>query len=80
MVISLRNLPEHIERKIVEKSAKENISLNKAVIALLEGDQVSKRKPKNDVSRYLRTISDEEWAELEPVFASMRVVDPIDWE
>jgi hypothetical protein len=79
MTISLRNLPEEVEKAILETSRREGISLNKATLRLL---QASLRKPaiNSDFEDFIGTWSDAEADAFNAALAEMRKVDPIDWE
>jgi hypothetical protein len=79
MTISLRNLPEEVEKAILETSRREGISLNKATLRLL---QASLRKPaiNTDFDEFFGTWSSEQADEFDAALAEMRRVDPIDWE
>ena len=71
MTISLRNLPEEVEKAILETSRREGISLNKATLRLL---QSSLRKPaiNTDFDDFIGTWSDAEADAFNAVLAEMR--------
>ena len=79
MTISLRNLPEEVEKAILETSRREGISLNKATLRLLEAS-LHKPKINHDFDEFFGTWSKEEADEFDAALAEMRKVDPIDWE
>lgn len=79
VTISLRNLPAELERAILEKSRRDGLSLNKAVIQLLE--QVIEPARKNtDFDEFAGRWTPETATEFEKALADMRRVDPADWE
>jgi hypothetical protein len=79
MTISLRNLPEEVEKAILETSRREGISLNKATLRLL---QASLRKParNSDFEEFFGAWSPAQADEFDSALAAMRQVDPADWE
>jgi hypothetical protein len=79
MTISLRNLPQEIEKAILETSHREGISLNKATLRLLEA-QLRKPARNPDFEEFCGTWSSEEADAFDAALAEMRQVDPADWE
>jgi hypothetical protein len=79
MTISLRNLPEEIEKAILETSHREGISLNKATLRLLE-TQLRKPARNSDFEEFFGTWSSAEADAFDASLAGMRQVDPADWE
>ena len=79
MTISLRNLPEEIEKAILETSRREGISLNKATLRLLE-TQLRKPAPNSDFEEFFGTWSSAEADAFDAALGGMRQVDPADWE
>jgi hypothetical protein len=79
MTISLRNLPEEVEKAIVETSRREGISLNKATIRLLEA-QLRKPAKNSDFDEFCGSWSSAEADAFDAALAEMRQVDPADWE
>jgi hypothetical protein len=79
MTISLRNLPVELERAILEKSRRDGLSLNKAVIRLLE-QAVEPVRRNTDFDEFAGRWPAEAAAEFEKTLAEMRRVDPKDWE
>jgi hypothetical protein len=79
MTISLRNLPEEVEKAILETSRREGISLNKATLRLL---QASLRKParNSDFEEFFGTWPAVEAKAFDAALAEMRRVDSVDWE
>jgi hypothetical protein len=79
MTISLRNLPEEVEKAIRETSRREGISLNKATLRLLEA-QLRKPARNSDFDEFFGTWSHAEADAFDAALAEMRQVDPADWE
>jgi hypothetical protein len=79
MTISLRNLPVALERAILEKSRRDGLSLNKAVIQLLE-QAIEPARKNTDFDEFAGSWPAETAAEFEKTLADMRRVDPADWE
>jgi hypothetical protein len=75
MTISLRNLPEEVERAILETSRREGISLNKATLRLLEG-RLRKPARNSDFEEFSGTWSSVEADAFDAAIAGMRQVDP----
>jgi len=76
MTITLRNLPEEVEKAILETSKREGISLNKATLRLL---QASLRKPaarNTDFDESFGTWTTEEADAFDAALAEIRQVDP----
>ena len=79
MTISLRNLPEEVERAIRETSRREGLSLNKATLRLLQAS-LSKPARNSDFEEFFGKWSDAEADAFNAALAEMRKVDPTDWE
>jgi len=79
MTISLRNLPQEVEKAILETSHREGISLNKATIRLLEA-QLRKPARNSDFEEFRGAWSSAEADAFDGALAEMRQVDPADWE
>jgi hypothetical protein len=85
-VITLRNLPPEVARKIRQRADKEGISLNRAVIETLEeGLGVPGKKKKGprihrDLDFLIGTWSKEEAAEFNRALADQRRIDPEIWK
>ena len=81
--ITLRNIPSTTARRIVEKATTDGISLNKAVLRLLEDSSVhsqpTKRK-RTDFSKFGGTWDEEEADAFDRYLAEERRIDPSDWE
>ena len=79
MTISLRNLPDEVEKAILETSRREGISLNKATLGLL---QASVRKPtaNSDFEEFFGRWSTADADAFDATLGGMRQIDPADWE
>jgi len=79
MTISLRNLPEEVEKAILETSRREGISLNKATLRLLEAS-LRKRTTYSDFEEFFGKWSSAEADAFDATLTGMRQIDPADWE
>ncbi|HEY2806940.1 MAG TPA: hypothetical protein VGI92_13865 [Gemmatimonadales bacterium] len=80
--ITLRNLPEPVARAVREHATRYHVSLNKAVIQLLEGalrPGARKRPIRDDLSRLAGSLSPEAGRAMERRLAELRKIDPADW-
>ncbi|MBI4541784.1 MAG: hypothetical protein HY705_02005 [Gemmatimonadetes bacterium] len=81
--ITLRNLPEPVVRAVREHAARYRISLNRAVIELLERGLGVGRGGKpptyHDLDHLVGTWSGEEAEEFERQLAEQRKIDPELW-
>jgi hypothetical protein len=75
VTISLRNLPKEVEEAILETSRRERISLNKAVLRLLER-QLRKPAKNSDFDELSGAWSKADADGFEAALADMRQVDP----
>jgi DNA-binding ferritin-like protein (Dps family) len=82
--ITVRNLPPELARLIRQKAKKEKISLNRAVIGLLEeAVGVGKRKEEvlhYDLDRFFGCWSKEEYEEFNEALREQRQIDPEMWK
>ncbi len=83
--ITLRGIPPKTARRIKKKAEAEGISLNKAVLRLLEeGAQLPTRKerqgPKNNIARLAGRWSKEEADAFDRYLAEERRIDPAAWD
>ena len=82
--ITLRNLPDEVARAIRKKAEKEGMSLNKAVIGLLEqsigGPGQRGKGPRRDLSPLAGTWKKEEADEFDKFLAELRQIDPEMWQ
>jgi hypothetical protein len=79
MTISLRKLPEEVEKAILETSRREGISLNKATLRLLEA-QLRKPARNSDFEEFFGTWPSAEADAFDTALGGMRQVDAADWE
>jgi len=81
--ITVRNLPREVARAVREKAKKEGISLNKAVVGLLEeatGVRPGKRQViHDDLDRFFGTWTKEEADQFEESLRDQRRIDPEMW-
>jgi len=80
--ITLRNIPPDTARRIAEKATADGISLNKAVIRLLEESSTQSTPPKperTDFSKLAGGWDAEEADAFDRYLAEMRRIDPADW-
>jgi hypothetical protein len=81
--ITLRNIPPDTARRIVEKAATDGISLNKAVLRLLDESAASShsvKKERTDFSKLAGGWDAEEADAFDKYLAEIRRIDPADWE
>jgi hypothetical protein len=81
--ITLRNLPAPVARAVREHAARYHISLNKAVIQLLEGALVAGGRARpgadDDLAGLAGAWSPRTARDAERRLAELRKVDPADW-
>ena len=80
-VITLRNIPPDVARRIEEKSARSGLSLNKTVISVLEeglglSGAERPRVRHDNLDKFCGIWSDEEANEFDRLLAEQRRVDP----
>lgn len=81
--ITVRNLPPAVARAVREKARKEKLSLNKAIVKLLEeatGTGSPKRPVHHDLDRFFGTWSGEEARAFDEALREPRRIDPEMWE
>lgn len=83
--ITLRNLPAELSRAVHRRAADKGISLNRAVIELLQealgvGGQPKKRRVYHDLDWMFGTWSKEEADEFDKALAEQRKIDPEVWK
>jgi len=81
--ITVRNLPPKVAKAIREKARKERLSINKAVIKLLEeatGRQEGKKVVHHDLDRFFGTWSKEEADAFDEALRQQRQVEPEMWK
>ena len=83
--ITVRNLPAAVARTIRERSSREGISTNKAVISLLE-EATGKKRPRgvaplhHELDALAGAWSRKESVELERALREQRTIDPELWK
>ena len=83
--ITVRNLPVAVARTIRERSSREGISSNKAIISLLE-EATGKKRPRaaaplhHELDALAGTWSREESVEFERALREQRTIDPELWK
>ena len=82
--ITVRNLPPELARVIRQKAKQERISLNRAVISLLE-KATGLGKPRReevhtDLDRFFGCVSKEEAEELDQAIWEQRQIEPEMWK
>jgi hypothetical protein len=86
--ITLRNVPPPVERAIKNRAKRERVSLNRAVVGLLEeATGNARRKPATepktlhyDLDKFSGSWTKEEADAFDAALAEQRRVDPKDWE
>lgn len=82
--ITVRNLPPAVARAVKEKARKEKLSLNKAIVKLLEeatGAGAGKRKVvHHDLDHLAGTWSESEYEEFMAALREQRQIDPEMWK
>ncbi len=82
--ITVRNLPPEVAKAVKEKARKEKLSLNKAVVRLLEeATGVEKGRKKviyHDLDRFAGTWSEAEYQEFREAMKEHRQIDPEMWK
>lgn len=80
--ITVRNLPPAVAKAVREKARKEGLSLNKAVVKLLEeatGAEPTKDLH-HDLDHHAGSWSEDEYREFMEVLREQRQVDPEMWK
>ena len=81
--ITLRNIPPSVEKAIRAKARQKKISVNRAVIELLEervGVTERKRAVHHDLDHLVGSWSRDEAKEFDEVLHDMRQIDPELWK
>lgn len=84
-VITLRNIPPDVARRIQERSSRSGLSLNKTVLAILEeGLGLAGSEPtrvrNNDFDEFCGIWPKEEADEFDRLLTEQRRIDPELWE
>ncbi len=82
--ITLRNLPAAVARAVRERAGADGVSLNKAVIRLLE-EALGLSRPKrprinHDFDEFIGVWTEQEAREMERFLAEERRIDPEMWK
>jgi hypothetical protein len=84
--ITLRNLPPELSKSVRREAERKRISMNKAVISLLEGKTAAKEKKTGrkarhpDLDALAGSWSKKEAVEFDKALAAQRQVDPELWK
>ncbi len=81
--ITVRNLPPAVAKAVKQKARKEKLSLNKAVIKLLEeatGTEQKKKVLHHDLDHLAGTWSEAEYQEFMAALREQRQIDPEMWK
>ena len=82
--VTVRNLPPGVAKAVKEKARKEKLSLNKAIVRLLEeATGVEKGKKKvvhHDLDRFFGTWTKEEADAFDEAMRQHRQIDPEMWK
>jgi hypothetical protein len=80
--ITVRNLPPSVAKAVKDKARKENLSLNKAIVKLLE-EATGAEEAKvvhHDLDHLAGTWSEEEYQEFMAALRDQRQIDPEMWK
>jgi len=82
--ITLRNVPPQVAREVEKRAARAGVSLNRAVVELLEEAtghaRTRQRGPRyHDLDALAGTWSEEEAREFDASLAEQRTIDPDVW-
>jgi hypothetical protein len=81
--ITLRNIPPSVEKAIRAKARQKKISVNRAVIELLEervGIAERKRVLHHDLDRFVGSWTRDEARQFDRLLQDMRQIDPEIWK
>ena len=84
--VTLRNLPPHIAKAIRQEANRKGMSLNKAIIGMLDNrlgsrEKKSSRQPSHhDLDDLAGSWSKEESAEFDQSLVAQRTIDPDLWK
>ena len=82
MTITVRNLPPAVAKAVRDRARKENLSLNRAVICLLEeatGGPRARKVVHHDLDHLAGRWSEEEYQQFMTALAEQRPIDPEMW-
>lgn len=82
--ITVRNLPPAVAKAVKERARKEKLSLNKAIVRLLEeatgGGKGKRRVVHHDLDRFFGTWTREEADAFDEALREQRQIDPEMWK
>jgi hypothetical protein len=82
--ITVRNLPPAVARAVKEKARKERLSLNKAIVRLLEeatgGEASSRQQRHHDLDKFFGTWTTREADAFDEALEAGRQIDPEMWK
>jgi len=82
--VTVRNLPPGVAKAVKEKARKEKLSLNKAIVRLLEEatgvEKGEKKVVHRDLDRFFGTWTKEEADAFDEAVREHRQIDPEMWE
>lgn len=83
--VTLRNVPPDVERAIRRRARERSLSLNKAIITLLEEDTGTRKRPKravvyHDLDHLAGTWNTQEASEFASALREQRRIDEELWE
>lgn len=81
--ITVRNLPPGVVKAVKEKARREKLSLNRAIVALLEevtGSQPGKQVQHHELDHLAGRWSEAEYQEFLEAVRAQRQVDPEMWK
>ena len=81
--ITVRNLPPAVAKAVKERARRENLSLNKAIVSLLEeatgAGKGKKRVVHHDLDKFFGTWTKEEADAFDEALREQRQIDPEMW-
>ncbi len=82
--ITVRNLPPAVAKAVKERAKREKLSLNKAIVRLLEEatgtGKATKRVVHHDLDRFFGTWTKEEADAFDEALSEQRQIDPEMWK
>jgi hypothetical protein len=82
--LTIRKIPSRVEKVIRDKAAREHVSLNKAVVEMLEESVIGKQKPQppryHDLDWMCGTLGEKQYSRFSKHLAKTRIIDPELWQ
>jgi antitoxin FitA-like protein len=81
--ITVRNLPPAVAKAVKDKARKERLSLNQAIVRLLEeatGEKRSKKVAHHDLDHLAGKWSEEQYQQFMDALREQRQIDPEMWK